>query len=69
MGIIAHIAESAAGQIVAGAVSLSLFFGMADYMITGQQQEQKLMLKSGYQTCMQHSNNEMYCSTVFPPYQ
>lgn len=69
MSIISHIVGSSAGQIVAVVVSLSLFFGMADHMISSQQQQQKLMLKSGYQTCMQHSNNELYCSTVFPPYQ
>lgn len=69
MSIIADLTGSAAGQIVAVVVAMCLFFGMADYMISGQQQEQALMQKNGYAMCMQHSKNELYCSTVFPPYQ
>ena len=65
MSIIADLTGSAAGQIVAGVVALSLFFGMADYMISGQQHEQAQLQKSGYQTCMQHSSEE-YCSTIYP---
>ena len=69
MDNITQFVGSAAGQIVAGVVALSLLFWMADDMISGQQQEQAQMQKSGYQTCMLHSKNELYCSTVFPPYQ
>ena len=69
MSIIADLAGSAAGQIVAGIVSFSLFFWMADDMISGQQHEQAQLQKSGYQTCMQHSKNAEYCSMVFPKYQ
>lgn len=65
MSIIADLAGSAAGQIVAGIVSFSLFFWMADDMISGQQHEQAQLQKSGYQTCMQHSSEE-YCSTIYP---
>ncbi len=69
MSTISHIAGSAAGQIIAGIVSLSLFFWMADDMISGQQQEQALMQKNGYAMCMQHSKNAEYCSMIFPKYQ
>ena len=56
-------------QIVVGIIAMGLLFWMADDMISGQQHEQAQLQKSGYQTCMQHSKNELYCSTVFPPYQ
>lgn len=53
-------------QIVVGIIAMGLLFWMADDMISGQQHEQVQLQKSGYQMCMRHSKNEMYCSTVFP---
>ena len=69
MSTISQIAGSTAGQIIAGIVALGLFFLMADDMISGQQQAQARMQKSGYSLCMQHSKNAEYCSMVFPKYQ
>lgn len=65
MDSLTQFAGSAAGQIIAGIVALGLFFWIADDMISGQQQEQALMQKNGYQTCMQRSSEE-YCSTIYP---
>ncbi|MEB8536825.1 hypothetical protein [Acidithiobacillus ferriphilus] len=63
MDSLTQFAGSAAGQIVAGIVALSLFFWMADDMISGQEHQQ--MQKNGYQMCMQNSRNAEYCSMVF----